>query len=104
MAIYFNNCIEKYCKRYGVNTLNLWPHIMKDDYNVDEKYINTISKNSIHLLYEPLILTLFEKGILQKFGIKRSDLKMNIETTLNNYVKQVDKKYKLIAITSNNKN
>lgn len=92
----FNNLLEKYCKIYNINYINLDDILLNKKTNkIKKKFINPITDVSIHLLWEPLIPLLVEK--IKNCNIEKK-YKINLEKSLKNYIinKKLIKKNKFV--------
>jgi len=84
MYIKFNNLLEKYCKIYNINYINLDNVLLNKNKKLKDKYINYLNEDSIHLNWEPLIPILLKKVTTCKIKKK---YKVNLKKSLEKYIK-----------------
>ena len=84
MYLKFNNLLQKYCKVYNVNYINLDNELLDKKTNrIKQQFVNPSTIVSIHLLWEPLIPILVKKitdcNIMLKY-------KVNLKKSLEKYI------------------
>jgi hypothetical protein len=80
----FNNLLEKYCKIYNINYINLDDVLLNKKTNkIKHQFINPSTDVSIHLLWEPLIPILVDK--ITKCNIVKK-YKINLKKSLKKYI------------------
>jgi hypothetical protein len=101
MYIKFNNLLEKYCKIYNINYINLDNLLLNKNKKLKDQYINHFDKDSIHLHWEPLIPILIKKVTTCKIKQK---YKINLKKSLAKYLKWKKKIAKMEKEKSRKKN
>ena len=80
----FNNLLEKYSKIYNINYINLDDILLNKKTNkIKQKFINSSTDVSIHLLWEPLIPLLVKRIKICNIDKK---YKINLEKSLKKYI------------------
>ena len=84
----FNKLLAKYCKKNKLTYLSLDNFLLNKNNKLKSKYINPVSKYSIHLLWEPLIPLLLSK--ISKCQIKKK-YTVKLKNTYHTFIKKKTK-------------